>query len=935
MTTSSSNRIHHPTQSPTTISSNYQAKISQQPSGTLADLTACVRSTKGDIPPPLVGASITVLGTGLYVFGGRLVPTRLMVSDLYRLDLQSLHWEKIWPSSDSSHNSIDFKGKGRAINPHQTSTLNRKSSSETSIPNSQDLDATTHQIPRARYFHSAEAWDHKLIIFGGMGYANNMLDDQQRPVTPDLNSDTEVGLCVLDDVLVFDTITRTWSFPSTTAAPTITPPSPRYAHLSCLTSESGYSGPVTEDDYIEFATSSKPQSTPRILKPNKRPSRNLLTLMGGQDISNRYIGEINVLDLDSMQWIEGRRWERHCGTYRSVACTSRLSVRQGDRFDSTDDSNPDQVLRRLNWSEKPSVERPEPVYLYSNFNFNDVRRDLELISYPTTPPPPPATPTLTGHYTTIHPLSHSMTGVLPNGLRFPTGTMIGTHLIVSGTSLNTEKVPDQLDCFAIWALDLSQSNHKHIPVKVPNGARPEVSTHNNTQFGSGKVVWQRIDPGRIMMSGSWNRAVGWGNCLVVLGDKDRDIVNDYHHRQINFVDLAFIDLEAFAIYQPPFSTQSHVRRGLPRDASLKVAKSNLSLLRNVHLTDFEIACADGHLIPVNKKLLEDRWPWFRKELDAFKLQATKTHVSYQQQMRVACLAKRRSQSELDQATGGGHHQENGKGGASKSIKNVIFRNRASTVQSNRPRHLSMAFNSSKTNIDPTHSNSLNSLIPNLKLPELHQITPRRLHLPHPVILVQAFLEYIYTLELLTPLHHSPAILGSLLVFATTYKIDHLRMLTVHGLHRYLNPAHLAYPNGTKSSGSSTSSIGNAVGLIYEAATLSGCMALQIRSLKAIIANQHKHFSNTRALHSSGSNVSTHTTGTVGSGRTSSMATINSYGTNSTSGNGVGGGGSVIFDHHSGISRAQQHGYLQNGNGIENSGLGGRSCARPVTSGGFN
>lgn len=924
MTTSYSNRNHHSTQPSTTkISSNYQSKISQQPSGTLADLTACVRSTKGDIPPPLVGASITVLGTGLYVFGGRLVPTRLMVSDLYRLDLQSLLWEKIWPSSDSSHNSIDFKGKGRAIDADETSNLNPQSSSDPSLLNSQDLDPSTHQAPRARYFHSAEAWDHKLIIFGGMGYANNVLDDQQQPLKPDLNSEAEVGLCVLDDVLVFDTITRTWSFPSTSAAPSIAPPSPRYAHLSCLTSESGYWGPLTENDYLEFATSSKSQSTPRILKPNKRRSRNLLTLMGGQDISNRYIGEINVLDLDTMQWIEGRRWERHCGTYRSVACTSRLSVRQGDRFDSTDDSNPDQVLRRLNWSEKPSVERPEPVYLYSNFNFNDVRRDLELISYPTTPPPPPSAPTSTGHYTTIHPLSHSMTGVLPNGLRFPTGTMIGTHLIVSGTSLNTEKLPDQLDCFAIWALDLSQSNHKHIPVKVPHGARPEVSTHNNTQFGSGKVVWQRIDPGRIMMSGSWNRAVGWGNSLVVLGDKDRDVVNDYHHRQINFVDLAFIDLEAFAIYQPPFSNQSHVRRELSRDASLKVAKLNLSLLKNVHLTDFEIVCADGHLIPANKKLLEDRWPWFRKELDAFKLQATKAHVSYQQQMRVACLAKRRSQSELDQASG--NHHESGKGGTSNTLKNAMFRNRASTVQSvpnNRPRHLSMAFNSSKNTTDPTILNSLTSMIPNLKLPEIHQITPRRLHLPHPVVLVQAFLEYIYTLDLVTPLHHSPAILASLLVFATTYELDHLRMLTVHGLHRHLNPSHLAHPHGSKGSSSSTSSIGNVVGLIYEAATLSGCMALQIRSLKAIIANQHKHFSNSRALHSSSSNISTHTTATGGSGRTGSMATVNSFATNSTGAN-----GSVIFDHHSGFQRP-------NLNGIEAQAQSSKNSYRQTTTGGL-
>lgn len=232
-----------------------------------------------------------------------------------------------------------------------------------------------------------------------------------------------------------------------------------------------------------------------------------------------------------------------------------------------------------------------------------------------------------------------MGGVLPTGLRFPTGAMVGNHMIISGTSLNQDKQRDQADCFAIWALDLSQANHKHVPIKVPHGQRPDISTYNNTQFGAGKVIWQRIDPGRIMMSGSWNRAVGWGNCLVILGNKDRNIVDDYHHRQINFVDLAFIDLEPFAIYQPPFSNQSYVPQGFSRETSLKSARLGLSLLSNVHLSDFEIVCVDGTVIPLNKRMLQDRWPWFRERLNEFKLKATKVNVAYQKQMQQHCQSK--------------------------------------------------------------------------------------------------------------------------------------------------------------------------------------------------------------------------------------------------------------------------------------------------------
>lgn len=48
-------------------------------------------------PPPLVGYSSTVINDKLYVFGGRLVHVRRMVSDLWALDLHTLVWSKLWP----------------------------------------------------------------------------------------------------------------------------------------------------------------------------------------------------------------------------------------------------------------------------------------------------------------------------------------------------------------------------------------------------------------------------------------------------------------------------------------------------------------------------------------------------------------------------------------------------------------------------------------------------------------------------------------------------------------------------------------------------------------------------------------------------------------------------------------------------------------------
>jgi len=36
--------------------------------------------------------------------------------------------------------------------------------------------------------------------------------------------------------------------------------------------------------------------------------------------------------------------------------------------------------------------------------------------------------------------------------------------------------------------------------------------------------WMRVDPGSVLQRGSWNRAVGWKNQVVVLGDRGADFI---------------------------------------------------------------------------------------------------------------------------------------------------------------------------------------------------------------------------------------------------------------------------------------------------------------------------------------------------------------------------------------------------------------------------
>lgn len=98
-------------------------------------------------------------------------------------------------------------------------------------------------------------------------------------------------------------------------------------------------------------------------------------------------------------------------------------------------------------------------------------------------------------------LSSSMTGnSLPPGLRFPSGFQLGHHLIIFGTFLS-----QHLNNFSIWSLDLGAKGGVGIEEKV-----------NKNREG---LEWNRVDPGSVLQKGSWNRAVGWRNQVVVLGDR--------------------------------------------------------------------------------------------------------------------------------------------------------------------------------------------------------------------------------------------------------------------------------------------------------------------------------------------------------------------------------------------------------------------------------
>ena len=149
-------------------------------------------------------------------------------------------------------------------------------------------------------------------------------------------------------------------------------------------------------------------------------------------MTNRYLQEVSVLDLERMVWIETRRYDGHCGTYRSIAVSRPVTVYPASeisavkarrssvassvnynaanpslegisststagtinstngpavqpRTSSRPNSGELPSLIQLSYSATPTKESPEPIWLFSNFSFANVKRALDMISAPRAP----------------------------------------------------------------------------------------------------------------------------------------------------------------------------------------------------------------------------------------------------------------------------------------------------------------------------------------------------------------------------------------------------------------------------------------------------------------------------------------------------------------------------------------------------------------------
>ncbi|KAF2664235.1 hypothetical protein BT63DRAFT_434824 [Microthyrium microscopicum] len=292
----------------------------------LSGFVCNVHRTTGKEPKPLVGATTTIVGDKLYVFGGRrLSRTKTqLTSDLYELDLIKRHWTK-----------LECKG----------------------------------DIPPPRYFHSVCALgDTKLVCYGGMSPTLTPNGRIPAPGSQANAQDPSTEMGVLSDIHIYHIETKTWMRVAATNAP-----QGRYAHCATILPSSAV-----------FASQRAPMSAiqhnPSLPDAPNQGSLGVrldgtggaeMIIVGGQDAANHYIEQISVFNLRSVTWTSTSPLGRACGAYRSVTAplsatvASQVGLSAPETNGTTDqaDSPPDAGAAML---------------IYSNYNFLDVRLELQI-----------------------------------------------------------------------------------------------------------------------------------------------------------------------------------------------------------------------------------------------------------------------------------------------------------------------------------------------------------------------------------------------------------------------------------------------------------------------------------------------------------------------------------------------------------------------------
>ncbi|KAG0342165.1 hypothetical protein BG004_005726 [Podila humilis] len=218
------------------------------------------------------------------------------------------------------------------------------------------------------------------------------------------------------------------------------------------------------------------------------------------------------------------------------------------------------------------------IYLYSNYNFQNLQRELKVITphystYPVSQEENAAASLLS----TFGPPSFSlveksqalsmMGHELPLGLRFPQGHVFQNQLIVTGTLIAPGKAPT----LAIYSFNLAS------------------------------YTWERLETDRKLEVGSWNRTLlhPATGTLLIFGKYESNAEVDYANRIQHHDHLMMINLQAYGLYERPVPSLPHGAQEL-----------GYELLNEIGLNDMHVASVTGTLFGANSTVLAARWPEF-------------------------------------------------------------------------------------------------------------------------------------------------------------------------------------------------------------------------------------------------------------------------------------------------------------------------------------
>ncbi|KAF9314873.1 hypothetical protein BG003_003725 [Podila horticola] len=595
------------------------------------ELAITSSATRGTPPPPLMGSAIVLVNdSALHCFGGRL-ENRELTNCHYVLDVETGFWETIEPaptpssssplSSSSSASNTTPSSSTPTTNPlNIPETPDGDNASSTEPTTLLSLSLTTDPVstnsgslsslslpPQPRYFHTLNSFGGQVILFGGMGTVP--VDDERSSESEENESNgggdkhikskgKKMVSAALNDLHVYDITTQRWEqkHPAVNAFT----PRPRWAHMATVMDHFLViiGGTDTDKNYVEDACVLDMEiwewvaTVPNIGQCGSYrtiaatgPSRQSSGAVAPSSPSFPSANASSPQTSSNLSWISSDLGNIDAMASISMVLSGRISAPSTNTASSSqeqDDDSAESLKTKKTSSQRlmsheltPSFKSGKDglsIYLYSNYNFQNLQRELKVIT-PHYNPHPIAKDTLSAFGPPSFSLVEksqalSMMGhELPVGLRFPQGHVFQNQLIVTGTLIAPGKAPT----LAIYAFNLMS------------------------------YKWERLDTDSTLETGSWNRTLlhPATGTLLIFGKHGSNADTDYANRIQHHDHLMMINLQAYGLYERPVPS-------LPQGAQ----DLGFELLNEIGLNDMHVASVAGTLFGANSTVLAARWPEF-------------------------------------------------------------------------------------------------------------------------------------------------------------------------------------------------------------------------------------------------------------------------------------------------------------------------------------